>query len=400
MRRFTDIVALVDDLLSRVEERGEARRLLAYPGDFRSVAEEDAFLAGLRSLEVDGALKAKRARVDGVNTLVHVTLGDLDKLYAFRKRTPAAAMSRSALRPVRDMPELPDAAPAVLDAIEASWSRNVAWSGLRQGEVDDLVAAIKLAAALGRLRGQAGEFVSVDYRTFSRRNTGDSKALERRTRLVVELFRRFFPEIEADRGLEDADLLASLGVERFAQPLLLGGTLAIDGAPLPATPFFGLPADQVRRLTVEKASYVLLVENYASFVRHCREVNGHSGGLIIYTGGFPARAVLGAIVSLISQSVCPVFHWGDIDLGGLRIFAHLERSLAGVGITLLPHLMDPAVLDKHGSSADRSMTPLPAHLTTSLIGPLWTFMAGLTRPVELEQEELDPAMPGQADAAA
>lgn len=393
MRRFTDLAALVDDLLARIEGRSEVRRLLTYPGEFPSIAKEDAFLGGLRALEAEGALKVKRARLDGVDTVVHITAGDIDKLYAFRNRTPASTVSRSLLKPVRDMPELPDGAAYVLDLIEASWSRNIAWSGLRQGEVDALTAGIKLAIALGRLREQGGDFVSSDYRTFSRRTTGDSKILERRARLVVELFRRLFLGTDPELALEDDELLASMGLVRFVQPLLLGGSIVMDGMTLPASPFIGLPAEQVYRISVARASYVLLVENYASFVRHCREVNVAGDGLVVYTGGFPARAVLGAVVSLLQSLDCPAFHWGDIDLGGLRIFVHLERALSGAGLTLKPHLMDFELLSTHGILSERVFPPMTDAMHRSAIGELWKAVAEMSPLRELEQEELNPVDP-------
>lgn len=394
MKRFTELADLVDDLLARIESRADARRLLGYPGKFPSVAKEDAFLAGLRSLEATGALVVKRSRIDGVETILHVAIGDLDKLYAFRNRTPASAASKSALQPLRGLPGVPPTTAAVLDTIEASWSRNVAWAGLRPGETDVLSSALKLAVALARLRQPGSGAVSLDYRTFSRRVTGDSKILERRTRLVVELLDRlFFADEGTESGLEDVDLLASLGVVRFAQPLLLGGAIAMDGVVLPRATFHGFPADEVHRLSIKRATHVLLVENYTSFVRHCREVNAIGDGLVIYTGGFPARAVLAAILRLLGTLQCPVYHWGDLDLGGLRIFAHLEQAIAFLGIGLSPHLMSAEVLERHGNPSERRVPPIPGKLSGTAIAPLWSFMSAMPLPMELEQEELDPVRP-------
>lgn len=210
---------------------------------------------------------------------------------------------------------------------------------------------------------------------------------------MVELLDRLFADEGTEPGLDDMDVLASLGVVRFAQPLLLGGAIVMDGVVLPRAPFHGFPADEVHRLSVEGATYVLLVENYASFVRHCREVNATGDGLVIYTGGFPARAVLTAILRLLGPLQCPVYHWGDLDLGGLRIFVHLERAIASLGIGLSPHLMSAELLERHGAPSERRVPAIPDMLSGTAIASLWSFMSALPRPMELEQEELDPVRP-------
>jgi hypothetical protein len=393
MRQFTDLEAMIDDLLSRLESRAQERRLLAYPGKFASIADEDAFMVRLNSLEADGALFVKRARVDGVDTVVSIRPGDVAKLYAYRGRTSSRTLSLEALDSIRALPELPPNAERVLELVENSWSRNVAWLGLKPGDTKTLAAALRLAKALNGLRGQTGDLVSVDYRTFSRRSCGDSKVLERRIRLVVELLKRLYSASSDDGSLDDVDVLAELGVVKFPQPLLAGGALLLDGIALPQMPFIGLPAEQSSRLGMTRPSYVLLVENYSSFVRHCREVNGGSDALIVYTGGFPARAILRSILSLVAKTECPIYHWGDIDQGGLKIFAYLETALQRVGRNLAPHLMTIELLNQRGKPADRPLSATPRAVSNSALSVLWASMRILPSPLELEQEELDPVSP-------
>lgn len=393
MKRFTDLDAMVDDLLSRHEARPGSSRLLAYVGDFPSIGIEDAFLARLRALESDGAVSVKRQRKDGVTGIAHIAPVDLPKLYSFRKRTPSSATASSALSSVRTMEGLPATAAPMIDAIKHAWSRNVGWSGLRPGDTEGLVASIKLAVALDRLASEPETFVSVDYRTFSRRHAGDSKALERRLRLVVEIYDRMFPTARSATEADDVGFLAGIGVERFSQPLLVGGTIALDGITLPTTPFVGIPAEQVSRISVNRASYVLMIENYSSFVRHCREINGDGRALIIYTGGFPSRALMGSITTLVPRLLCPTYHWGDIDRGGLSIFINLERVLARHGVVLWPHLMDIDTLVLHGSRVDTKLPALLPDGDASGVAGLWRYLAGMEDPLGLEQEELDPMMP-------
>lgn len=393
MKRFTDLDALVDDLLSRHEARPGSSRLLAYVGDFPSISLEDAFLVRLRSLELDGAISVKRQRKDGVTGIARIALMDMPKLYSFRKRTPSSATAFSALSSVRAMEGLPATAGPVIDAIENAWSRNVSWSGLRPGDSEGLVASMQLAVALNRLASEQETFVSVDYRTSSRRHASDSKVLERRLRLVVQIYDKLFPTARSTPDADDVDFLAGTGVERFPQPLLVGGTIALDGMTLQATPFVGIPAEQVSRISVNRASYVLMIESYSSFVRHCREINGDGRALVIYTGGFPSRALMGAITTLVPRLLCPTFHWGDIDRGGLSIFMNLERVLSRHGVVLWPHLMDIDTLVLHGSRVDTKLPALPPGGEASAVAGLWRHLAGMDDPLGLEQEELDPMMP-------
>lgn len=394
MKRFTSIPELVDSLLDRLEARPDSARLMTYVGEFSSVTQQDEFAAELSMLENAGGVAVKRGRIDGVEMIQHVRLGDADVLYRYRQRTPSAVQADAHIRTLRLRPDLAPAVVAVLDDVEAAWSRNVSWSGLLPGHIDELVEALALTEALASDKGEERALSSIDYRTFSRRAVGNSKSLERQARLVVHLLRRLHPELGIDEGLDDADVLACLGVERLPQPLLVGGPISLDGVPAPRMPFLGLPPEQVHRLAVAKIDYILTVENYASFVRHCREVNGQADGLIVYSGGFPARAVLRSIIAVAKSADAPIFHWGDLDPGGLRIFVHLEDALRSVGISLRPHLMDSELLNRLGRMGETSTSTLRhGSAIGSAIGALWDEMAGSTGRRTLEQEELDPARP-------
>jgi hypothetical protein len=396
MKKFTDIDVLVDDILDRLERSGDAKRLLAHLDDFPSVAHEDAFLAGLHMLERRGGLVVKRGRIDGVDRILNVRADDVDVLYDHRRRTPARSKASNALQNLREAADRPDGIDAVLDEVEEAWSRNVAWSGLlRPGDASSLAAAARLAKGLSALQRDRDSNTALDFRTFSRRTVGDSKALERRLRLVGALVRRLYPPADVDLLLDDYDLMASLGVTKLPQPLLIGGAISIDGVAVPKVPFMGVPPDEAQRLLVGQPEYMLTIENYVSFVRHCREINADGKALIVYTGGFPARATLRAIVHLASSVDCPVHHWGDLDPGGLRIFVHLERAMRSAGIQLRAHLMDSELLHARGriDNEDNARAMPMTAPQDSAITALWTAMASLPHPMELEQEEIDPSRP-------
>lgn len=85
----------------------------------------------------------------------------------------------------------------------------------------------------------------------------------------------------------------------------------------------------------------------------------------------------------------PVFHWGDIDAGGVRIAAHLEDSF---GVPLFLHDMRPDLAHEKGSplKSRRGVDRL-----TSRPGPIGLLAGWLLteEAMALEQEELDPRAP-------
>jgi hypothetical protein len=137
--------------------------------------------------------------------------------------------------------------------------------------------------------------------------------------------------------------------------------------------------------------HVLTIENYTSFVRHAREVNEDKSALVIYTAGFPSRAHLRQIVRIAELSGAPIYHWGDLDGGGVRIFCQLERALAGRGLVLVPHLMDSALLQEHGVAREKQMRPADSPLPDSAMAKLWDAL--LETGLALEQESLAPCRP-------
>lgn len=392
MKRFNELEALLGDMLNRFE-RKSAARILGYVGAFSSIAQEDDFEAKLRPLEASGAVVVKRARIDGVETIRHLALGDPGPIYAFLRRNPARARADDALRSVRELFAEAPVAMQILDEVEGAWARGVTWSGLTPDDEPILRRALTMVSALERDRRQ--RVANTDYRTFSRRSVGDSKFLERRTALVVALHRRIHSGNDDQLHLDEAEYLAALGLMRLPQPLLVSGNLLIDGQPVPNLPFIGLPPDHAHRVTVQHHRYVLTIENYVSFLRHSVECNAGKHGLVIYTAGFPARQVLEAILSLAGQASCPVFHWGDMDRGGLRIFVHLENALRSQSKALHPHLMDEFVLAEHGVSSDADVGPVPPKAADSAIASIWEHMHQLDAFRTVEQESLDPSSPGE-----
>lgn len=224
----------------------------------------------------------------------------------------------------------------------------------------------------------------------------DSKALERNVRQVASAIARLFPTDGSHTGSNPDELLAGVGIVRLPQPVLIRGSLALKGQAIPELPFIGFPTECAELVYLRRRpSYVLTIENYASFVRNVREVSRTDEGLVIYSGGFPSRPTLQAIAGLAAQADAPTFHWGDMDAGGVRIFRHIERHLAPLGVSLRPHMMNADLLRRAGTVV--ADTP---DVVVDMTGSTISELARVIRETGLvhEQEEFSPRSPVGEDS--
>jgi hypothetical protein len=300
----------------------------------KSGEELDAFhriVNGASGIEVK-----RERRPDGPADIRFIELADPLALANFLGRIPAVDQARSAITQLRDSvgSQVPWIA-EVMEDIAAAWAvKKEGFPGLEPGDVVLARKFIDVLASFERgdhLRGW-------DMRTFSHHACGDSKAVEvAKTRLVKALRRRFeLPEVSP------REVLASLGVEKFPQPVLIRGHLALpQGVEVVADPYIGLPPDWAGAFSPSNVPpYVLVIENLASFNRHAREVK--DGGLLVFSGGFPSCATLTAIKRLDKRLAgeVPFFHWGDTDRHGFLIHEHIAGAL---GRPLVMHMMQHAV---------------------------------------------------------
>src|SRR5260370_40549242 len=200
--------------------------------------------------------------------IAHVRLEDASRLYVRlggRQARELADEAASRLTNGRDLPAEFEAAAA---SLVAAWGRGRSWQGFSLDDVDRLRPAFALAKAILERRHQG-----IDYRTFSRRIAGDSKALERLEGAVVRLLGL---TLELPPNARPRDALRTLGLEKFAPPMLLSGRIDFDPAELSATAplYFGIQPSEARRGRVrEKPRYFLRSEKFVSFNCHVTEAD-------------------------------------------------------------------------------------------------------------------------------
>ena len=314
-----------------------------------------------------------------------------DNLYKFLARSPAGTMADTARRAIEtSIPDLlddPFFREIEGEAVEA-WKSNKTFLGLAVQQVETFIMILQLAYGVVHLTGR-----DIDHRTFSRRAVKDSKALERWEGRVAQLLKRRNPNLSGD---EPREVLEASGIVRRAHLLQVKGPLCVSSAALKidgtGDVFVGLPWVAVQRAMLAHAvDYVITIENPTSFWRYCTEVVGNY--LALLTDGFPARDVLSGMIHLVKAAreaaAVPVYHWGDIDAGGIRIAAHLEDAF-GVQIELHEMRTELAVTLGTPLQSRKGLDRLAGR--PGEIGELARWLAS-DQAKALEQEELDPRAP-------
>lgn len=339
--------ALLLKLLAQVDRGGRdsvpigERSAHAYFA-LRDLSERDALHALLQNAQAAGGIVLEWGRGPAAQDLRRIRIRDPDQLAAWLGVSRAATQARAILQGLD---------PLMADA--PSWLRDAYADALRQwrrGGTPYRIAGTEPATAVNLFKAAraiaAGEQEGLDLRRFSVRLLGNSKALEALLGRLGPLLRH---NPDWAQWQEDVDLFRVLGLEKFPPPLFLKGPLVLDYGGedwdlTPLRPFVALSPDAVNRVQAStQVPYLLTIENLASFQRQVREVQDN--GIVIYTAGYPAPALV-RFLGLLDKCLpagCPCYHWGDRDLGGLRIHARIAAACSRHPV--LPHLMaepDPA----------------------------------------------------------
>lgn len=143
---------------------------------------------------------------------------------------------------------------------------------------------------------------------------------------------------------DPAEVLESYGVRRQAPALVVagGGVVRAGRSALELrdfAPHATLPASWSEPLGAALAAAatrtVTTVENYYAFLAYADERGGPErlaaeGEVVIYTAGPPAEGLVAALRALRAAAPSVVVrHWGDADVGGVRIWRTLREQTGG-----------------------------------------------------------------------
>lgn len=268
----------------------------------------------------------------------------------------------------------------------------------------ELLPALTASTALAKGMPPAWERVA------SERLLGDSKLLGRVRSHVVEVLVRADPRWDGVPPEEATDLLETYGVRRKPGLIRCAGTAMLrlgssayrleDFAPVAHLPEAWADAwvDAVLQARVE---IITTVENEHPFLAYVEDAGGPAGlgaraELVVYTAGFPTPALMGTLARLSDRGPNLLFrHWGDADVGGIRIWyllrSRLKRSVEYFRTTPEWVTAESARGGRHLSGLERSaLTRLRAELESLPGADIATacelISALLTHGKKLEQE--------------
>lgn len=183
---------------------------------------------------------------------------------------------------------------------------------------------------------------------------GNSKRLKDLLRPMLVVLRRHDPTA-ADYGDDDWALLRAHQLERVPEYVPLAGPLMLQTpqTQLDVTPF--APSIAISAVTIRAASVVscsarvvVTIENATSFSEFASI--RPSSVLAIFTGGFASPTIIALLKSIRAMHSDVFFcHWGDLDVGGLRILAHLRSQLGNIA----PLAMDPVTFEQFCAHAQK-----------------------------------------------
>ncbi|MBO8162084.1 MAG: DUF2399 domain-containing protein [Brevibacillus sp.] len=219
-------------------------------------------------------------------------------------------------------------------------------SGLELDDPDGYTDLVKVLLKLPKME------LDTPKRLFSQDVFLDSKYFEQKVekRLVSLLKTCVEKEFETDQ-----EYLDSVGIVQHPRSVFVSGMFQfrvgetiINSKGLPGG--IGLSMQTIMEMEILslQTERIIMVENLTSYYQWIQYRYGFDE-LVIYTGGFP-HGVLRTFLSKLATFIdsyhvkIPVYHWGDIDLGGIRIFEHLRQNYFK---ELQPLWMDEQILIKY-----------------------------------------------------
>lgn len=327
-----------------------------------------------------GAIEIDRPR-QTPHILKRVRLADNQRLCKLLGRTPAAIKANAILEAVA--PLIDGASSWIEDAIETGlqkWNRGARAFRIEADQIDRIIDFTKLLIAIDE--GVDGR----DIRTFSSEAGVSSKAFEKHKGSIIKIVRESF----GWEGEGEEEVLTRLGFKPFFQQIQISGPISIPSMGLDAThtnPSVGIPPLSANQMKLTQSIDALLtIENLTSFNRHTRDIR-QPNVVVIYSGGFPSRPVIEAIKTIAAQAPnARLYHWGDIDVGGIRIFRNIEQRL---GQHIVAHLMSPEIAELYGKQAKPNSYLAKLADTQSGAAELANYLAA-GNPKHLEQELVPP----------
>ncbi len=330
------------DVIVRLDAR-------AFPEAFHPDGREalSALRAAASELAAAGCARLVHHRGYDAGTPFEVRLGpeEVEAAYrageaeGFERLAEALAMLQTRARALR-APQLPAWMNQFLERVEAgSIHADLSALGIARDrfkrEHHDVLDGLRAAVALAG--GASGWERIVSERVF-----GDSKRLAAVRPHVVGMLVKADPRWEGIAPEDAADLLEAYNVRRKPGLLRCAGSGALrlagqtyrleDFAPAAHLPDSWAPA-WIDALASAPVACVTTIENEFPFLSYVEESGGPvglgaRGEVAVYTAGFPAPGLVDSLAEIVRRDPAKrLRHWGDADVGGLRIWWLLRSRL-------------------------------------------------------------------------
>ena len=359
----------------------------------RNAEDANSFHSELELAERFKAIVVKKKPCWEIPTpVIRVTVHDLGNLARYLGvplRRDAVSNAHDALDPHAD--DFP-----VLVEVMARWQKGLK---VRGHEADDNVVtqiqdAIKV---ITERRKSAGDEL---LRRVSALLLGDSKRIEAIAKWIDILW---FNSV-APSGLDDSEIFSAIGLYKEPLPILIAGDLTaiMSAAEVKlAHPYLGLSPAHIKGFIANGAQLywrVLTIENRQTFHEFAEAALGQAGLVLLYTGGMPSpswRRVYKLVFEALPKQNTDVFHFSDLDLGGMRISAVISETAGEAGFILRPWLMEPATLISMGHELKLTPEAVSKAMTRTSLAIGWHDLASQieTHPGTLEQEVVLPKFP-------
>lgn len=304
--------------------------------DLGSLKEKEEFHAAMRDAERKGALRIEWDVLAGEDGQIKgVVLLDRAKIASILGVAPLWASFKRAEEALAGYQDR-----ASVRSLLAAWREGRRPRGIGSEQVESVLDALRVISALDSVEDE-----DIPVRQLSAKLFRDSKRIEKMLPILDYLTQ---DDETCTLARQPEDVLATLGLVKFPQPVLIAGRARArfrngDSMIVP-TPYIGLAPQSLEALEVaQDARYILTVENYTPFNEIAKGKAGPIEGVVIYTAGMPSPSFLRFYALAINgASPCiPIYHWGDIDLGGFRIADVLANQAERHGAKLSLWNMNP-----------------------------------------------------------
>lgn len=348
----TTVRAILHTLLDRAErpQRQNVVRIRIDESHFpdywdqHDVRERLEANAALLELERLGLVRLHWQKFEEKNWLSAVDLvsEQIGSIYAVLRRTPRTQQETALCNLLAEQTPVSGWHADFLNWVQAQLSKSLSIAPLDLQDPRknaDLLLAISTIAQLDE---------PVLERILSIRLFNDSKRLETLLDAILLVLRRHDPDASL-YGKDMNALLLAHHVAQVPEHILVAGPLILQtkDACLDIAPF--KPSVAISAATLHNATsitcaarQVITIENATSFSEFA--AIGPKGTLLVFTSGFASPATLTLLQALErAHPYLKFFHWGDIDVGGLRILEHLRRHIAPIS----PLGMDTTIFNEY-----------------------------------------------------